>query len=311
MERFLGQVHTSHGDMNWSPVVVQTRAFTRPVDPVAYDCVKIMLIREGSAILFSEFGERPTRVGDLVVLCAATLCGAVPEGEVTVSTAYVDTDYLMDQLAWRHAEHLADRYAAALMIERSFHFRAELMRLRPDIAARFGSLLDQIEHAQARHTDAFYQMQALFSGVLHLLAQLMPYSADGGPRMHGVPRGSSCQRTRYAPIRDEVIQIERRLEADLARRWTVTDMAEIVHLSPRHLSRLFGEALGRTPISYLSMLRAKAMTRLLRDTDATIAVAGEAVGWRSRSRAREAFVAAIGVTPKLYRQRFDGRETDT
>jgi AraC family transcriptional regulator len=37
----------------------RTRTIHRPVGPVAYDCVKVIIVRDGSAILFSEFGQKP------------------------------------------------------------------------------------------------------------------------------------------------------------------------------------------------------------------------------------------------------------
>lgn len=35
---------------------------------MAYDCIKVILIRDGSAVLFSEFGQRRVKVGDVVLL---------------------------------------------------------------------------------------------------------------------------------------------------------------------------------------------------------------------------------------------------
>lgn len=78
-------------------------------------------------------------------------------------------------------------------------------------------------------------------------------------------------------------------------------LAEQVHLSPKQLSRIFVETYGKTPLAYLTMLRVEVMARLLRETDLTIAAAGRAVGWDSRSRAAEAFRQCVGVTPQRYR----------
>ncbi|MDN5757560.1 MAG: hypothetical protein L0H59_03375 [Tomitella sp.] len=74
------------------PVVARTESLHRPREPIAYDCVKLIFVRAGSAIVFSEFGERPVRVGDVVLLAANTLCGAEPEGWVTTTTLYLDRD---------------------------------------------------------------------------------------------------------------------------------------------------------------------------------------------------------------------------
>ena len=70
----------------FSPVVARTRSHHVPVDPVAFDCVKLIVVRTGSALLFSEFGTRHVKVGDVVLLAAQTLCGAEPEGSVTTTS---------------------------------------------------------------------------------------------------------------------------------------------------------------------------------------------------------------------------------
>lgn len=80
------------------PVLARTRSIYHPVGPVAYDCVKLIFVRHGSAILLSEFGERPVTIGDVIMLGASTLCGSEPEGSITVTTLYLDRDYVIDQV---------------------------------------------------------------------------------------------------------------------------------------------------------------------------------------------------------------------
>ncbi|EJF43570.1 hypothetical protein HMPREF1318_2523 [Actinomyces massiliensis F0489] len=41
--------------------------------PVAYDCMKVVVIRSGTAVLFSEFGQKPIRPGDVLLLAPNTL----------------------------------------------------------------------------------------------------------------------------------------------------------------------------------------------------------------------------------------------
>lgn len=79
------------------------------------------------------------------------------------------------------------------------------------------------------------------------------------------------------------------------------DLAETARLSPQQLTRVFAEAFGKTPIAYLTMLRVQEMARLLHETDLPVAAAGRRVGWSSRSRATEAFVECIGLSPSHYR----------
>lgn len=84
----------------FAPILARTLTIHRPTGPYAHDCVRVIVVRDGSAILFSEFGQKPVKPGDVILLAANTLCGAEPEGHVTVSAIYADTDYVIDQVFW-------------------------------------------------------------------------------------------------------------------------------------------------------------------------------------------------------------------
>jgi len=94
------------GQGPYRPIVARTRTVHTLLGAVAYDCVKLIVVRSGSAILFSEFGEKPVNVGDVVLLGPNTLCGSEPEDWITTTTLYLDTDYVVDQVFWQHASIL-------------------------------------------------------------------------------------------------------------------------------------------------------------------------------------------------------------
>lgn len=96
----------------FTPLLARSRTITRPVGPIAYDCVKVIVVRDGSAILFSEFGQQPVKIGDVILLGANVLCGSEPEGHITVTTIYADTDFILDQVRWQYAGLLQDRLEA-------------------------------------------------------------------------------------------------------------------------------------------------------------------------------------------------------
>ena len=73
-------------------MIARTRTVHRPVGPMAYDCVKIIVVRDGSAFLFSEFGQLPVKSGDVILLGANVLAGSEPEGHISVTTIYIDTE---------------------------------------------------------------------------------------------------------------------------------------------------------------------------------------------------------------------------
>ncbi|WP_219632407.1 hypothetical protein [Haloechinothrix aidingensis] len=62
--------------------------------------------------MFSEFGQQPVKPGDVILLGANVLCGSEPEDHITVSTMYLDTDYVLDQVRWQYAGFLEDRLDA-------------------------------------------------------------------------------------------------------------------------------------------------------------------------------------------------------
>ena len=90
---------------------------------------------------------------------------------------------------------------------------------------------------------------------------------------------------RFVPLRAEARQARDLLQGALSESWTLVALAEQVHLSPKQLSRVFVDAFGKTPITYLTMLRVERMAYLLRNEAISVAAAGKAVGWSSRSRA--------------------------
>lgn len=104
----------------------------RPIGPIAYDCVKVIIVRDGSALLFSEFGQRIVTAGDVVVLGANVLCGSEPEGHITATTIYLDTDYVIDQVFWQHAWLLHDRLDAQRFTKALYSEPSQVLRLGED-----------------------------------------------------------------------------------------------------------------------------------------------------------------------------------
>lgn len=94
------------------PLSARTRSTFRPVGPTAYNVVRLVAIRDGTAIMFSEFGEQPVSFGDAVLLGPSVLFGVEPEGRVTYTTVSIDTDMALDQFFWQYSVFLHDRLDA-------------------------------------------------------------------------------------------------------------------------------------------------------------------------------------------------------
>ncbi|WP_150462945.1 helix-turn-helix transcriptional regulator [Nesterenkonia ebinurensis] len=287
------------------PITACSQSIHRPVPPVAFDCVRLVIVRHGSAIILSDFGEQPVRVGDVILLGANTLCGSQPEGSVTLTTIYLDRDYVIDQVFWQHRQLLTDRWEAADFAEELCAEPSQILHLGEHRSGMLMPWLDELVALSLRGPvpERFHRMQSLLFAVLDVVT----------PRVKAATRPVYAQqkrlrRHRLAPVRPEALQIQAVLREDPIRSWPLMELAAKVHLSPKQLSRVFSDAFGVTPRTYQIRLRTAEMARLLRDTDAPISEAGRLAGWSSRSRAHDAFKEYTGLSPSQYRNAY-GRPT--
>lgn len=249
------------------PIIARTRTIHSPIGPVAYDCVKLIFVRHGSAILLSEFGEKPVNVGDVVALGSNTLCGSEPEGFITVTTLYLDRDYVVDQVFWQHAALLADRLDAQDFADELYSEPAQILHLGE---ARAGMLMPWLDELVALSLDGpspekFYRLQALLFAVLDVITPCVkttPVRRSATQRK--TSRLATASLRRFAPLRTEARQAAVLLQEAPEQRWTLQDLAAAVHLSPSQLGRVFADAYGKTPISYLMTLRAERLASIHR-----------------------------------------------
>ena len=267
--------------------------------------MKVIIVRDGSALLFSEFGQQIVTAGDVVVLGANVLCGSEPEGHITTTTIYLDTDYVNDQVFWQHAWLLCDRLDAQRFTKALYSEPSQVLRLGED---RAGLLLPWLDELVARSIDGgfkqhFHRMQALWFAIADVITpfvKVTPVRQSRTQRAHSRP--TLPRYRRFAPARDEAHQTRATIASDIATNWTLDVLSARVHLSPKQLSRVFTETYGKTPLAYLTMMRVEEMAHLLRETHLTIDAAARQVGWASRSRANEAFQECVGMTPSEYRR---------
>ena len=289
----------------FGPISASTRTFHRPVGPVAYDCVKVIVVRDGGAILYSEFGQQAANVGDAVLLCANTLCGSEPEGHVTVTTVYMDTDYLIDQVFWQHVGLLCDRLDARDLAERMYLEPAQILRLGEECAATLMPWLDELVHlsVEGEYMRRFNRIQALWFALADVIAPFVKVSSVRlSPSQRSRTRPTAPRHRQFCPLREEARKIAELLRASPETHWTLRALADHIHMSTSQLVRVFTEAYGKTPLAFLTMIRAEELAQLLRNTDLPIEAAMRQVGWHSRGHAAQLFRQYVGITPVEYRR---------
>lgn len=305
--RALSQASSDEGSVTqrFSPILAKTQTAHAVIEPIAFDCVMFIVVRAGSSLLFSEFGCLHVNVGDVIVLAANTLCGAEPEGWVTTTTLYLDRDYVIDQVFWQYAAQFNDRLDASTFLDVHYAEPAQVVRIGEDRAGLLMPWLDELValSVDGLAPDRFYRAQSLLFAVLDVI---VPFLNVTGERTTATQRStvvpSQPRRRQFRPLRSEARHIARMLLGDVARPWKIADLADAVHLSASQVRRVFTDAYGKSPIAYLTMVRAERMAVLLRTTDRPVAAIAASVGWGDPDFAARQFRRSIGVSPSEYRR---------
>jgi AraC-like DNA-binding protein len=157
------------------------------------------------------------------------------------------------------------------------------MRMRVD--ARTQALVALLRHSVRRHIAEPLEAESL---ALSLVQRAL------GPRTARQP-GASAGRQRLVD-RAKLV-----LASDLARRWTLADIAAVVRVSPVYLTQLFQQVEGLPLYRYQLRLRLARALDLLADDHDLSALALE-LGFSSHSHFSAAFRQMYGESPSRFRQ---------
>lgn len=92
--------------------------------------------------------------------------------------------------------------------------------------------------------------------------------------------------------------IEGRLESELS----LTELASVIRLSPRHFARLFKKTFGLSPHQYVMRERVRQAKRLLTERKSPISEIALSLGFGNQSYFTYIFHRVTGITPKRYRR---------
>ena len=92
------------------------------------------------------------------------------------------------------------------------------------------------------------------------------------------------------------------MHADVARDWTVAELADLAGMSRSGFAALFNERVGEAPLSYLTRWRMFRAGHLLRRSTTSIGEIADTIGYRSEAAFNKAFKRSVGVGPGAYRR---------
>ncbi|RFA13112.1 AraC family transcriptional regulator [Subtercola boreus] len=99
------------------------------------------------------------------------------------------------------------------------------------------------------------------------------------------------------------------IKADPGAEYTVQHLADLAHLSSRHLTRLFHEELGTSPRRYVDLVRFDAAKAHL-DAGHSVTAAAERSGYGTAESLRRSFISHLSIPPSKYRGRFASTTSD-
>ncbi|TCM40317.1 AraC family transcriptional regulator [Kribbella sp. VKM Ac-2568] len=249
---------------------------------------ELALVTGGEGVHHSLAGRQQLAVGDLILLRPGVWHEYEECRALEVYNCCFSADLVQRELAWTREDPLL----------------GYLLWTGPFSAQRRGILTTHLDPA------------TFAEGVEHLdgLRQLrdQPVSRHRGDIVGRLSLYLSCV-ARTVGDRDDlrgqthpaVLDAMRMMEADPARQWTLTELADKLHLAPGYLVRLFKSATGLPPMAYLSRHRVELAADRLLHTDDPISRIGESVGWPDQNYFARRFKSHYGLSASTYRQRFN------
>lgn len=290
-------------ELNVVPVTAIESVRTAPTQKVLLEIAKIVYVMDGSALIETAEETHELRAGQSIALGAGRWCSLTPIGFARLWTIYVDESFLRAQMGWAlpfrnrviPGAHPHDWRGQPLVVTSGIKRFRRMEALWRQLSAINDSGLTP-ERVAARAV-ALFARAVEFSVDALLSRDAIPVSAT--PPSHRSPlRGRLTDRT---AVKQSVLCAEI-LRTRMSEPWTVDRLAREVALSRTHLNRVFTAQHGVAPIRYLTEIRLTEFTRLVEETDLTIAAASCTVGWTDSRIAARWFRRRFGLSPSEFRR---------
>jgi AraC family transcriptional regulator, L-rhamnose operon transcriptional activator RhaR len=266
--------------------------FHDDVNPLhSHSFVEIAFVTAGEGTHQSLAGSQQIGAGDVILLRPGVWHGYEQCRSLMLYNCCFSSELLRRELAWTREDPLL----GYLLWTGPYSVQGRgMLSTRLDEAALAEctahlAALDALGHQPvARHRgDIIGRLTLLLSNLARAVAQ------TNGPGLG-----------QAGPPHPAVGHALRLLETRLAHRWTLTELAGLLHLAPGYLVRLFKAATGLPPMAYLAWLRAEHAATLLLHSDQPVTSIGRAVGWPDQNYFARRFKAHYGLSATTYRARF-------
>ncbi|WP_165384197.1 helix-turn-helix transcriptional regulator [Leucobacter triazinivorans] len=267
-----------------------------------FDRAKLVSVMDGAAEVETALGAVSVRQGHSFAVGAGVWCSVLPRGPVRLWTVYVDETLFRSHMRWvlpvqgrvvpqvhpaqwRGAPIVVD--AGADVLRRTERFWRQMSVLAssnhpPELVA--ARTLTLFSHAVEQ------SVQALVVPDQREVAYDTPPVSPVGGRL--TVRTSVGTAARAAQL----------LLSGISEHWDMRRLSQSVAMSRPHLTRLFTDQFGTTPMRFLTETRTTEFTRLLEETELPIGVISRRVGWNDARVAAAWFRRRFGISPSQFRR---------
>lgn len=282
-----------------SPIRIHEFTLDESTGPHSANCFTLLVPREGRAEIKVDESQWIIQPGTALIVKENVAVSLTPLPYLAATVAWVHSEYLSDQLYWKHAPLIPDRLATCFVTNKLYVGPAQVLTLGRSLSARITSRLDEMRRLQERgdtERDLFLSQSHWF----YLSYLLLPFvTVADAPELPAAPRVTFG----YQGVqRVEISTAARLLTEEFAEAWTLERLAARVHMSPTHLRRLFVDAYGRTPGTFLIERRVEYLAYLMRETKLPVSKAILAAGWQKHTNANRHFERLTGHSLSDYRR---------
>jgi AraC family transcriptional regulator len=272
----------SSADRGWMTLSAELRSHSAgrivSIEQQSVEVVIALAATDGPVTRIGAGREEPTRPDWLV----PTGVGA-PQ-EIVLSKPMPKTLHLF--LPIQQFDSLADQYNLSKSLVRSVQY---VGGLNDDLIRQVGmSVLNELSEQSATS-----RMVAEMSSLMLATRLIQNYvDRDLIDRIAGGPA-----RLEHARMRRVLDYIDQHLERDM----TVTDLAQVAHLSEFHFARVFATTMGMPPQRYVSQQRLTAAKKMIAAGKLPLSEIAFRSGFSSQASFTRAFRRATSMTPGEFR----------
>ncbi|MDQ4113831.1 MAG: AraC family transcriptional regulator [Actinomycetota bacterium] len=273
---------------------------TLPTSRAVFPYVKVVHVLDGAAELEDASGTFLLRPGSALALGSGRWCRILPTPQVRLWTVYAEESFFRTQMAWFLPSKERVRFGV-----HPHNWDGSPSLLHPGLATLH--CLEPIWRQMSVMHDGTNPPESVAVRTVELLAKWMRVvlpvfgvlddEADHGGKIWTPVNGQLVDSTAVGQIAHATALLRERMEEP----WSVAGLARAVALSRTHMTRLFTRHTGVSPMRYLTEVRLTEFTRLVEETDFSVARAASAVGWSDPRIASAWFRRRFGIMPSQYR----------